>query len=111
MMNAMPKPKQGTNTLWTGAAETAKDLDDMIVRQGETQNSYQNFYGDKKKCFASPDNLKTFGEEIIVADRTKIKAKLCDHGKKGLWLGYAKNWSTDTYRLYNPKTRSKYHTE
>ena len=41
-----------------------------------------------------------------MADRTKIKAKLCDHGKKGLWLGYAKNWSTDTYRLYNPKTRS-----
>ena len=86
MMNAMPKPKQGTNTLWTGAAETAKDLDDMIVRQGETQNSYQNFYGDKKKCFASPDNLKTFGEEVIVADRTKIKAKLRDRGKNCLWV-------------------------
>ena len=44
------------------------------------------------------DNLKTFGEEVIVADRTKIKAKLRDRGKKCLWLGYAIKWSTDTYR-------------
>ena len=41
-----------------------------------------------------------------MADRTKIKAKLRDRGKKCLWLGYAKDWSTDTYMLYNPKTRS-----
>ena len=52
------------------------------------------------------ENLKTFDEEIVVADRTKIKAKLRDRGKKCFWLGYAKNWSFDTYRLYNPKTRS-----
>ena len=44
-------------------------------------NLYQKFCGDKKKCFASLDNLKTFNEEIIVADRTKIKAKLRDRGK------------------------------
>ena len=54
----------------------------------------------------SPDNLKTFGEEVIVADRVKIKAKVHDRGKKCLWLRYAKDQSTDTYRLYNPKTRS-----
>ena len=104
MMSAMPK--QGTNTLWTEAAETATDLDNLIVRQGETKNSYQKFYGDDKKCFATMDNLKTFGEEVVVANRSKIKAKLCDRGKKCLWLGYAKNRSSDTYRLYNPKTRS-----
>ena len=104
MMNAMPKP--GTNTSWTEAADTATDLDNMIIRPGELENSYQKIYGDKKKCFASPDNLKTFGEEVILANRTKIKAKLRDCGKKCLWLGYAKDRSTDTYRLYNPKTRS-----
>ena len=75
------------------------DLNNLIVRQGKTKNAYQKFYGDKKKCFPYPDNLKTFGEEVIVADRAKIKAKLRDHGKKCLWLGYAKNQSTDTYRL------------
>ena len=104
MMNAMPK--LGTNTLWTEAAETATALDNLIVRQGETQNSYKKIYGDKKKCCASPDNLKTFDEEVIVADRTNLKAKFCDRGKKCLWLGYTKNLSTDTYKLYNPKTRS-----
>ena len=91
--------------LWTEAAETATDFDNLIVRQGKAQNSYQKFYSDKKP-FASPDNLKTFGEEVIVADRTKIKAKSRDRGKKCLWLGYAKDRSTDTCRLYNPKTRS-----
>ena len=104
MMSAMPK--QGTNTLWTEAADTATDLDNLIVRQGETKNSYQKFYGDKKRCFATMDNLKTFGEEVIVADRTKIKAKLRDRGKKCLWPGCAKNQSMDIYRIYNPKTRS-----
>ena len=64
MMNAIPK--QGTNTLWTKATETATDLDNLIIRQCETQNSYQKIYGDKRKCFASPDNLKTFSKEVIV---------------------------------------------
>ena len=104
MMNAMPK--HATNTLWTEAADTATYLDNLIIRPGESKNSYQKFYGNKKKCFASPDNLKTFGKEIIVANRTKIKAKSRDRGKKCLWLGYAKDWSTDICRLYNPKTRS-----
>ena len=72
MMSAMPK--QGTNTLWTEAADTATDLDNLIVPQGETKNSYKKFYSDKKKCFASMDYLKTFGKKVIVADRTKIKA-------------------------------------
>ena len=66
----------------TEAADTATDLDNLIVRQGETKNSYQKFYGDDKRCFATMDNLKTFGEEVIVADRTKIKAKLRDRGKR-----------------------------
>ena len=76
------------------------------MRQGETKHSYQKFYSDDKRCFATIDNFKTFGEEAIVADRTKIKAKLRDRGKRCLWVGYAKNRSSDTYRLYNPKTRS-----
>ena len=40
-----------------------------------------------------------------MVDRTKIKAKLRDRGIKCFWLGYTKNRSSDTYRLYNPKTR------
>ena len=52
------------------------------MRQGKTKKSYQKFYGDMKRCFATMDNLKTFGEEVIVADRTKNKAKLRDRGKK-----------------------------
>ena len=103
MMSGMGERR--TNYIWTAAADTATDLDNLIIRAGETENSFQKFHEDKKKCFASGDNFKTFGEEVIVADRTKIKAKLRDRGIKCLWIGYAKNRSSDTYRLYNPKTR------
>ena len=103
MMSGMEDRR--TTNIWTAAADTATDMDNLIIRPGETENSYQKFYGDKKKCFTSGDNLKTFGEEVIVADRTKIKAKLRDRGIKCFWLGYAKNRSSDTYRLYNPKTQ------
>ena len=71
MMNAMPK--QDSNTLLTEAADTATNLDNLIIRPIESQNSYHKFYGNKKKCFASPDNFNTFGEEVIVADRTTIR--------------------------------------
>ena len=62
-----------TNNIWTAAADTATDMDNLIIHPGKTMNSFQKFYGNKKKCFASGDNLKTFGEEVIVADRTKIR--------------------------------------
>ena len=93
------------------AADTATDSDNLIIRPSESQNSYRNFHVNKEKCFVSTNNLKTFGEEVIVVDRAKIKANLRDCSKKYLWLGYAKNWSSDTYRLYIPKTRSTYHTQ
>ena len=44
MMNVMPA--QGTNTLWLEAADTAIDLDNLIIRPSELQNSYQKIYGD-----------------------------------------------------------------
>ena len=77
MMNAMPK--QDTNTLWAEAADTATDVDNLIIRSGESENSYQKIYGNKKSV--------SHPEEVIVADRTKIKVKLRDRGKKCLWLG------------------------
>ena len=102
---------QDTNTLWTEAAETATDLDNPVTRPGESQDSFQKFYGDKKRCFAASNNLKTFGEEIIVADSAKIRAKLRDRGKKCLWLKYAKKMSLATYRLYVQSQDKKYHIQ
>ena len=58
----------------------------LHIRPRKLQNSYQNFYGNKKQCFASANNLKTFGEEVIAVNRTKIKTKFREHGKKCLWL-------------------------
>ena len=47
---------------------------------------------------------KIFGERCIVADRTKIKAKLTNHGKICYWMGYVDNHALNTYRILNPKT-------
>ena len=84
----------------------ATELDNLIIRPGESRDSFQKIYDNKKKYFAALNNLKTFGEEVIVAGRTKTRANVYDRGKKYLWLCYAKKWFLDTYRLYNPKTRS-----
>ena len=78
------------------AVETPTDLNNLIIRPSTLHTSFQKFYGDKNKCFATSNNLKTFGKEFIVTDRTKIKAKVRDRGKKYLWLAYAKNQSSDT---------------
>ena len=88
MINAMTA--QGTNTLWTEAAEMATELDNLIIGPGESRDSFQKIYGSKKKYFAALNNLKTFGEEVIVAGRTKTRANLYDRGKKYLWLSYTK---------------------
>ena len=92
--------------LWPEAANTATDLDSILVRNGETLSSSQKFFGkDVKSLHVDIDsNTKKFGEECIVADRTKIKAKFADRGKPCLWLGYAKRHAAGTFRLYNSKT-------
>lgn len=91
--------------LWPEAANTATDLDSILVRNGESLSPSQKFFGKDRKSHIDIDsNTKKFGEECIVADRTKIKGKFADRGKPCFWLGYAKNHAAGTYRLLNCKT-------
>ncbi len=42
---------------------------------------------------------------VVIADRTKIKAKLLDRGKTFMFLGYADGHAAETYRIWNPETK------
>ena len=90
--------------LWAEAANTATDLDNMLIKPGETANSFQKFFGKGVKSIIPMNSAKTFGEMVVVANRNKVKAKLDDRGNMRIWLGYAKDNAIGTYRVYNPKT-------
>ena len=90
--------------LWAEAANTATDLDNMLLKQGETTNSFHKFFGKGVKSIIPMNSAKKFGEMVVVANRNNVKAKLDDRGKTCIWLGYAKDHAIGTYRVYNPKT-------
>ena len=94
------------NSFWAEAVNTATELDGILVAQGQKMSPYQKFFGKGYKSII--DVTKTFGEECIVADRTGIKNKLADRGKPCLWMGYARDHSAGTFRLYNPATRKMF---
>ena len=90
------------NRLWPECANTLTDMDNILVKPGETTDSFQQFFGEGAK--SNIDSTKKFGESCVVADRTKIKAKLSNRGKPGKWLGYEKSHPKGTYRILNTKT-------
>ena len=65
------------------------DMDSILVKRGETTDSFQQFFGEGAK--SNIDSTKKFGESCVVADRIKIKSKLSNRGKLGKWLEYAKS--------------------
>ena len=90
------------NKLWSEAFNTATDMDGVLVRS-DGQTAFDNCFGKGRKSHIS--TTRKFGEQCVVTDRTKIKAKLTDKGKVMWWLGYAVDHAKDTYRLLNKKTQ------
>ena len=50
-------------------------------------------------------HLVEFGRIGYVTDRTKIKSKMSPRSFKAIMIGYAKEHSKDTFRMFNPSTR------
>ena len=88
--------------LWAEAANTATDLDNILVKYKESKNSFQKFYKNKKKSIISTTRI--FGEMVVVTNRSLVKAKLADRGKVCVWLGYAADHAAGTHRVWNPET-------
>ena len=50
--------------------------------------------------------MQKFGEMCIVTFKDNThRAKLAYQGTPGIWIGYAKNYPTGTYQIFNPKTK------
>ena len=90
--------------LWAEAANTATDMDNILVKQGKNESSFQQFFGKGVKSLV-PNSFQKFGEMAVITNQQKIKAKLDDRGKTCIWLGYAKDHAVGTHRIYNPNTR------
>ena len=64
--------------LWAEAANTATELDQILVKYGVSENSFDKFFGTKAKGIVTQPLV--FGEMVIVTDQTGLKSKLQDRG-------------------------------
>ena len=75
-----------------------------MVRPERTKPPHTLFYGEDAKYARS---LRTFGEVAVIAihEGKKMRSKLDDRGKTGIFVGYADNHTKDVYRFLNIHTR------
>jgi hypothetical protein len=53
-----------------------------------------------------PENLKFFGQKGYVYVKKNLQNKMAPRAREMFMVGYADNHSGDTYRMYDPKTKS-----
>ena len=90
--------------LWHECASTATKIDNILVEDKKENSPYEQFYGESPKY---EKYLRKFGElgVVTISNTNKMKGKLSDRGITGIFVGYARNHSGNTYRMYNPKTK------
>ena len=83
---------------------TATKLDNIMVRPERAKSPHTLFYGEDAKYTRS---LRTFGEMAVIAihEGNKMRSKLDDRGKRGMFVGYAEDHTKDVYRFLNIHTR------
>ncbi|MCP4746065.1 MAG: transposase family protein, partial [Desulfobacteraceae bacterium] len=74
---------------WAEAANTATDLDNILVKQGKNESSFQHFFGKEVKSLV-PNSIKKH-EMAVITNLKKIKATFVDQGNICIWIGYAKD--------------------
>jgi hypothetical protein len=103
MLNGAKLPTVKRKGLWTEAARTATDLENILVSTRKPIASYNAFF---EKELPGLRNMRTFGEIAIVNDhkKRKMRGKLDDRGRPCLLLGRAENHNRDVYRFLNLET-------
>ena len=103
MMLAAQLTPAAQNLLRCEAISTASKIGDSVVRQGHTQSAHEIFYGKPSPIL---HHLVQFGRIGYVTDRTPIRKKWTPKSHKCIMVGYASDHSADTYRMFNPITKS-----
>ncbi len=103
MLNGAKLPTVKRKGLWTEAARTATDLENILVSTRKPVASYNAFF---EKELPGLRNMRTFGEVAIVNDhkKRKMRGKLDDRGRPCIVLGRAENHNRDVYRFLNLET-------
>ena len=96
-------PSEQRYKLWHYAFELSNDLDGLALTtvKGMKKSRYEHWLGRNPK-FAK--HLRTFGEAGTVKTKLLSTPKVMDKGTQCMFIGYAKQHSGDTFRMYNPVT-------
>jgi hypothetical protein len=81
--------------------DTANVLENITATSTSEKSAYEKWTGEKSKLFPYLIQPGRIGYAVI---RKKMKGKWKEKRQKGVMVGYAKNHSADTYRMYMPKT-------
>jgi hypothetical protein len=104
MLNGAKLPTVKRKGLWTEAARTATDLENILVLTNKPVASYYNAFFEKE--LPGLRNMRTFNEIAIVNDhkKRKMRGKLDDRVRPCIVLGSAENHNRDVYRFLNLET-------
>ena len=92
------------SSFWAEAANTATFLENHLITPNRSLSQFQHFFGKGKSNVLM--SMKKFGEMCIATFKDNThRAKLANQGTPGIWVGYAENHPTGTYRIFNPKTK------
>ena len=84
--------------LWAQCANTATQLENIIVKANNTKTSYELFYGVNPEWTKF---LRTFGEIAMVQDGQlgQIKGKLTNRGMPCMFIGYPEDHAPNVYQF------------
>ena len=91
-----------TKKLWAEAVTYMEITRNSMSTTKNKESANKLFYG-KNPSFLR--NMVEFGRVGYVTKRDKLKGKMEDRAIKCIMVGYGKNHSGDTYRLYNPSMK------
>ena len=105
MLNGAQLDEKLRHALWAECANTATDLNNIMITDNKTQSPHEMVYGDKPKF---SKRLRTFGEVAIIkkGEMKQIKPKLDNRGILGVFVGYSYNHAEGVYKFYCPETKS-----
>ena len=86
------------------AIRTACYLNDECIQKGKKLTVNQIFFGSKAKVRVQTKHLIEWGRIGFVANKRTKTAKMDNNGTAMLFVGYALDHPSGTYRMYNPGT-------
>jgi hypothetical protein len=92
--------------LWPEGVNTIAKIGNSFPRPGLANDPHTAWFGFDAKVNRILGQLQPFGRIAYVTNRNTIKAKLDVCSTKCVFVGYAVDHSGDTYKFYNPLTKS-----